>query len=243
MDEQEKYAFLADEAPDEEQPAEEAEPVAEPEPETVETPEAPAAEVPTTPEPEEERVPLAALKAERAKRQEEQRARQELEARIREQEERQRQPPPDFRQAPEQYIQQLLSQQEQVLTQRMLGAMEAQVRESHEDYDEVFAELEEQAQENPALVNQIRNAANPALAAYKLGKQLRELKQMQDPDAYKAKIEAEVRARIEAEYKAKEEAKLKAAGALPPDLTAARASRDENVLPDDSLESILKSKR
>ena len=121
----------------------------------------------------------------------------------------------------------------------MLGALEAQAREVYPDYDEVFAELEEQAQGNPALTQQVMQSPNPAMAAYKLGKQLRELKQMQDPDAYRQKIEAEVRAKIEAEAKAK----AAAANAIPPDLTAARASRDDEVLPDDSLESILKSKR
>jgi hypothetical protein len=66
---------------------------------------------------------------------------------------------------------------------------------------------------------------------------------MRDPDAYRAQIEAEIRARIEAEMQAKDAARLKAADAVPPDLAGARASKDSEVLPDDSLDSILKSKR
>ena len=226
--------FLAEEAPDEVvEEVVETPPVVE----TVETPETPAPEVPTTPEPKEEHVPLAALKAERAKR-------QEYEARLRQYEqEMQRQPIPDFNQSPDGYVQAVLNQHSQQMQVRMLGALEAQAREMYPDYDEVFEIVQESAESNPVLTQQILQAPNPAMAAYKLGKQLREMQAMQDPDAYRAKIEAEIRAKVDAEYRAKEEAKLKAASAIPPDLTAARASRDEDVLPDDSLESILKSKR
>lgn len=204
--------------------------------ETVATPETPAPVVPTTPDPKEEHVPLAALKAERQKR-------QEYEARLRQYEQQTQAPQPSFYEAPEQYVQSLLSQHDQQVTQRMLGALEAQAREVYPDYDEVFEIVQESAASNPVIVQQVMQAPNPAMAAYKLGKQLREMKAMADPDAYRAKIEAEVRAKVDAEYRAKEEAKAKAASAIPPDLTAARASRDEEVQPDDSLDSILKSKR
>lgn len=225
--------FLADEAPDDVETEVVETP---PEAETVVTPEPPAPEVPTTPEPKEEHVPLAALKAERAKR-------QEYEARVRQFEQQQaQQPQPNFYEAPEQYVQTLLRQHDQQVTLRMLGALEAQAREVYPDYDEVFEIVQESAADNPVLTQQIMQAPNPAMAAYKLGKQLREMQAMQDPDAYRAKIAAEERAKVEAEYKAKEEARLKAASAIPPDLTAARASRDDEVLPDDSLESILKSR-
>ena len=222
--------FLTDEPPVEAVETE-APPVAE----TVATPESPAPVVPTTPEPKEEHVPLAALKAERAKR-------QEYEARLR-QYEQQRHPLPAFHEAPEQHVQALLQQHDQQITQRMLGALEAQAREVYGDYDEVFEIVQASAEENPHIVQQILQAPNPAMAAYKLGKQLREMQAMQDPEAYRAGIEAEIRAKVEAEYRAREEAKAKAASAIPPDLTAARASRDEDVPPDDSLDSILKSKR
>src|SRR3546814_323931 len=96
--------FLEDEAPVEVvEEVVEAPPAAE----TVETPETPAPVVPTTPEPKEEHVPLAALKAERAKR-------QEYEARLRQYEqEMQRQPIPDFNQSPDGYVQAVLSQHSQ----------------------------------------------------------------------------------------------------------------------------------
>lgn len=230
--------FLSDEAPDEVVETEVVE-AAPPEVETVETPEPPAPEVPTTPEPKEEHVPLAALKAEREKRQKYER---EL-AEYRQREQQQEQQLPDFHQSPDGYIQAVLSQHSQQLQARMLGALEEQVRTQYPDYDEVFEVLREQAEQNPALTTQVMQAPNPALAAYRLGKQLRELSAMQDPEAYRKQIESEVRAQIKAEADAAEAARRKAADAIPPNLADARASKDDEVLPDDSLESILKSKR
>lgn len=228
------YDFLAEGVADEVLPETVPEPVAE----TVATPEPPAPEVPTTPEPQEERVPLAALKAEREKRQ---RFEQELAA-LRQQQAQQPEMP-SFYEAPEQYVHTVLAQERQQMTQMMLAALEAQAREVYADYDDVFQEVLEAAQANPAIQQQVMQAQNPATAAYKLGKQLRELKQMKDPESYRKQIEAEVRAKVEAEFRAKEEARLRAANAIPPDLAAARASRDDEVLPDDDLDSILKSKR
>ncbi len=224
--------FLNEEAPDdvvlEETPAPET--IAET---VVATPATPAPEVTTTPEPAEERVPMAAVIAERRKR-------QELERRIAEYERNQQQTQPQsFYEAPDEYVQQI----ETRATQRLHAALEAQAREVYPDYDEVFNELSEYAEQNPACVPQILQSPNPALAAYRFGKQLRELKDMQDPAAYRQKVEAEVRSKLEAEYLAKEEAKRKAAEAVPPDLSAARSSRDSEVMPDDSLDSILSSRK
>lgn len=205
-----------------------------PNPETVETPEPPAPVVPTTPEPKEETVPLAALKAEREKRQRFERQLAEYQ---------QRQPLPDFNQAPDQYVQAVVSQHVHGLQQQFLGALEEQVRSTHPDYDEVFEVLQANAEQNPALAAQVMQSPNPALAAYRLGKQLRELEAMKDPDAYRKQIEAEIRQQIAAEEKAKADARQKAAQTIPPNLADARASKDDEVLPDDSLDSILKSKR
>src|SRR5690606_35783916 len=111
--------------------------------------------------------------------------------------------------------------------------------EVYPDYDEMFELLQQNAETNPVLVQQVMQAPNPAIAAYQLGKKLRELEAMKDPDAYRKQIEAEVRAKVMAEVEADKAAKAKAADAIPPDLTAARASKDGEVLPDDSLDSIL----
>jgi hypothetical protein len=215
-------------------------------PETVETPvvaEAPtASEAPTAPARESDHVPLAALKAEREKRQEAARKAQELERRLAELEAQRTQPaPPAFYENPEQHIAHAVSATEQRLRQQFFAALEASAREAHPDYDDVLQDLQESG--NPALVQRVFAAANPALEAYKLGKQLREIKALQDPAAYRASLEAEIRAQIAAEAKAKETARAQAAAAIPPELSAARAAKDADVVVDDSLDSILASRR
>lgn len=198
--------------------------------ETVATPEPPAPEVPTTSEPREERVPVAAVIAERRKR-------QELEERLRHYEQQlQRQQAPAFHEAPEQFI-------EQRLATRVFAMSEAQARELYPDYDDVVAEFVETAQGNPYLIHELNASAHPAAFAYKQGKQMRERKEMEDLPAYKAKLEAEIRAKLQAEFKAQEDAKARAVAAVPPDLSAARSPRDGDVVVDDSLDSILSSRK
>lgn len=228
----EKYGFLENEVAQEvvaETPT--PEPVAQ-----VETPEVPAPVAPTATEPREEtHVPLAALKAEREKR-------QALERRIAEAEAAQRanpEPAPDFYADPTQFI----AQREQQLTQRMHAALEEQAREAYPDYDDVLAGLKEYAQENPAVIAEVFNAANPALKAYKLGKQISELKAMKDPGAYRAQIEAEVRAKIKAEQEAAEKARAATVAAIPPDLASARSPKEADVVEEMTLDSILKERK
>ena len=225
--------FLDNEVVDEVLP-DETETAAETPTETVETPAVP--EATTAPVVEEERVPLAALKAEREKR-------QKFERELAALQQQKQEELPNFFEGPESYVHQAAQSAEQRATQRLYAALEEQARETFTDYDEVIAEVQEHAQTNPAIVQDVFSKANPALAAYKLGKQLREYKAMQDPAEYRAKIEAEVRAKIEAEMRAKEEARRSTEAAIPPELSAARASKDAEVFVDDSLDSILKSKR
>jgi hypothetical protein len=234
----EKYGFLEEEAPDEVVP----EQAAEPEVAQVVTPETPAPVTPTVTDPpiEGTHVPLAALKAEREKRQ---RMEQEL-ARISQQIAQQQAPQiPGFYEAPEQHVNLAVTQAQQAVTARMYAAFEEDAREAYADYDEVLAELAEAANENPALRAQVFNAPNPAKAAYKLGKQLRALKSAPDPAALRKEIEAEVRAQIKAEAEAAEKARAAQVAAIPPDLSAARSARDQEVVEDDSLDSILASRR
>lgn len=200
-----------------------------PEPVAAKEPEAPAA-----PEAQAEtHVPYAAMKAEREKRQERERELQESNRRMAELErqlQELRNPAQPQQQAqrveiwedPDAFVSQHVQRVEQATTQRMYAALEAQARELYPDYDDVFAVVQEHAKANPAIGQQVLSAPNPALAAYKLGKKLSELKQMEDPEAYRAKVEAEVRAKVEAEYRAKEEAKRKAAESIPPDLSSSR---------------------
>lgn len=204
-----------------------------PESEKVEKPETPAPEAPTAPEPKkDETVPLAALRAEREKRQAMERQLRELQQKA-EQEQR-----PGFFEAPEQYLQSLISQTQQQANNRLYAALEEQAREAFADYDEVFAEVEAHCAENPAAGAKILSAANPALAAYKFGKQLRDMKAMEDPAAYRAKLKAEILAELQKEQQAKEEAKRKAAEAIPPDLANNRSASGDSDVADDPFDKL-----
>lgn len=208
-------------------------PEATPEPEKVETPATPAAEAPTAPAPrKDDTVPLAALRAEREKRQQYERELAELRQKA-EQEKR-----PSFFEAPEEYLQTIVAQTQQQANQRLYAVLEEQAREAHPDYDEVFAEVEDHCRENPAEANQILSSANPALAAYKFGKQLRDRKAMENPAEYRAKLEAEIRAQIAAEAQAKEEAKRQAAAAIPPDLATVRSASSDNDVAADPFDNL-----
>ncbi|MGA0588725.1 hypothetical protein ACO2Q2_16600 [Dyella sp. KRB-257] len=230
--------FRDDETPaaDEEVAADESDSTATaetPEADTPTEPEAPAAPDPQT----ETHVPYAAMKAEREKRQARERELQERDRKIAEYERQlqelrngaQPQQPVQAEQKveiwedPDAFVSQRLKAVEQTATQRLYAALEEQAREAHPDYDEVFAVVQEHAKTNPAIAQRVLSAPNPALAAYRLGKQLSELKQMEDPEAYRAKVEAEVRAKIEAELQAKADAKRQAAQAIPPDLSSSRS--------------------
>jgi hypothetical protein len=237
MDEKE-YSFLNDTAPEVA-----AEVEAPPEVATVEATPAPVEPAPAAPTAairEETHVPLPALKAEREKR-------QALERRIAEMEAAQRanpEPAPNFYEAPEQYVQQAVQSERQQMAQVLYSALEADARDAHADYDEVLAEVTEAARENPAIRQQVFAAPNPAKAAYKLGKQLREMKAMQDPGAYRAQIEAEIRASIKAEQEAAAASKAAAVAAIPPDLASARSAvTAEPVAEEMTLDSILKERK
>lgn len=208
-----------------EQP-EKAEP-ATPEPEKGEPAQPEAVATPAAEPKKEETVPLAALRAEREKRQAYERELAELRGK------QQQEQAPNFFEAPDEYVQHLMSRAQRQANERLYAALEAQARETYTDYDEVCAEVQAHVAENPAVVPQIMGSPNPAVAAYKFGKQLREMKALQDPVAYRAAIRAEVVAELQKEAEAREAAKRKAVDSIPPDLASARsASSDQDVAGD-----------
>lgn len=225
MDDPDKYDFLADKVTDE-QPVIEAEPVAEV-PETVATPEPPAPEVPTTPEPREEVVPLAALRAEREKRQ---RYEAEL-AKYREQQAQQFDPQV-FYQDPSSisaYVENRLVMERINLSRDFVASM-------HDDYEAMEEVFVEEAAKNPALKDEMLRSGNPAMFAYKYAKGVQTMREIQTGDLEK-RLRAEIEAKVRAELSAKPPVNV------PPDLSATRSATVPETVPDDSLESILKSKR
>jgi hypothetical protein len=197
-------------------------------PETVETPVVepvatapnpePAAVAPTAP-PAEKTVPLAALESERKKR-------QEYEKRLKDLEAKPTQPAPNFYDNPEAHLDHRFQDIEARAQGRVFAALEYAAKAQHSDYDEVAAEVIEAAQSNPAIVQTVMQAANPAMAMYEQGMKLRQFREMQDPEAYRAKIAAEIREQVIAELggraaQAQREAEARAAKAeaIPPDIS------------------------
>ena len=195
-----------------------------PVPETVETPAPetpePVAVAPTAPPVEEKTVPLAALKSEREKR-------QELEKRLKELETKPAPERVNFYDNPEAHLDQRFQEIEARANARTYAALEAAEKETHADFDEVAAEVIEAAKQHPTLVQTIMQAANPAREMYRQGMKIRQFREMQDPDAYKAKLAAEIREQVIAELggraaQAQREADARAAkaSAIPPDISS-----------------------
>lgn len=188
-------------------------------------------EVPSTPVKEPEVVPIAALMAERDKRQKEEKARQELERRIAELTPKKE--VPDFYQDPVANVDSRFSATEM----KFNAALEAMVKELRPDFDEVAQEVIEFAQYNPQVRDEIFSQANPALAMYNFGKKLREGKAQQtDPEAYRKNLEAEIRKQVQAEFAEQarkaaeaEQAKAQLKDAIPPDLSNTRSATAEST--------------
>lgn len=189
---------------------------------------------PPAPDPDKktsEHVPLAALKAEREKRQELERQLAELRNPNPQQPgqakttDTPQQPPASFYDDPEAYVRNQITQVQRQADGRLFAALEADAREQFPDFDEVMEGMVDKVKDNPALREQIFRSANPARAAYRLGKQLKDAEALQkDPEAERERIRAEERTKLEAEFKAKDEARRKAADAIPPDLAATRST-------------------
>jgi len=219
------YDFLQEPAPDEPMDTVET-PEATPDPEpTVDPPATPAPEVTTTPEPREEMVPLAALRAEREKRQ---RIAQEL-AQYQQQNQFN---PEAFYQDPrniQTYVQQQLLNERINLSRSMVATL-------NPDYAEMEDLFVEEATKNPALRDEMLQAENPALFAYQTAKTLRTLREAQSGDLEK-RLRAEIEAKVRAELEAKQPP------SVPPDLSAVRSAKGSDAPPDDTLESILASRK
>lgn len=148
----------------------------------------------------------ASIKDERTKRQELEKRASELESQLKELQQPKQQPEiPDFYTDPDKRLQFERQEIDQKLQRARIDMSEMMVKQAHEDYEEVVKAFEEAATKNPYLANQMLNHANPALFAYQEGLKHIQLKDMQDPEAYKAKLEAELREKIKAELLAENE--------------------------------------
>jgi hypothetical protein len=100
---------------------------------------------------------------------------------------------------------------ESKLLERTVVMSEDITKRAHADFGEVMGTNEdgthlawiEVVKDNPALIEQFRQAANPALFAYETVKRHKALKDIGDPTQFRSKLEAELRAKWDAEQAAK----------------------------------------
>jgi len=148
---------------------------------------------PAAPQAHESHVPLAALEAERKGRQDW----KEKAIRYEEELKQLRQQPPQ--QFQPQQMDPLQSMQQQIVNERF-NTSEMLVKQAHADADQVVEVFMEAARANPALAAALHQQRHPWDFAYKEGKRMAMLKEVgDDPAAYRAKVEAEIRAQIQSQ--------------------------------------------
>lgn len=168
--------------------------------------------------------------------QEERRKRQELEQQLAQyrQQPQQQEPPKPFWEDPDGILKQREEQLTQTFSQSLfkqrLEFTEELARVKYPDYNEVVEVFKEVAAQAPGLVQQCMASQNPAEFAYKLGKHHKEMRDVGSVDAYKQKLEKELRVKLEAEMKEKFERELKERQALVPSLSDAHSTKSNKAV-------------
>ncbi|HEY7823643.1 MAG TPA: hypothetical protein VIG24_12450 [Acidimicrobiia bacterium] len=199
----------------------------------------------STPEEEsdegEETAPIAAIVAERKKRQEAERRLKEYEERFNKAEP---QKVPDVFEDQEGFTRYIQDQVSQATWQARVDTTQELMRERHEDYDAKEAKFLEMATENPALLQDPAFQRNPAKYAYEVVTKAEKFEQMQNVDQYEAKLRAELetklRKELEAEYGEKAAGKAQKREAIMPTLTNSGSPGGEVDEGDESLGSLLR---
>ena len=173
-------------------------------------------------------VPLKALQAERTKR-------QELEQRLKELEDRAKAPEPEPKPIPNPAVDpaayHALVQEQQANT--LLNVSEILARQRYADLDEKIAAFREEADQNPALYQQLFRQKDPYDWVYQQGKARLALKEIgTDPEAYRQRVmqEAEtsmrekLRAELMAEFGIVPQSNQDERPAVPVSMASARAA-------------------
>lgn len=164
-------------------------------------------EGPPPSEPEQSHIPIAALKDERAKRQQIEAERQQLAERLQQydayfaqqngQQQQQEQDPLEI--ITQQVMAKLQPQTEmQMLTMRVDMA-EQVARTKWADYDEKVEHFKEAVQSNPFLLQELKAASNPAEYAYNAAQRILEAKSYGQPGPSREAMETEIREKLMAE--------------------------------------------
>lgn len=152
---------------------------------------------------EKHNIPIAALLDEREKRQTLQRELEELRKTQAPKEEA------DFFEDPEGALKARDQAFEEKILQNKLEMSQAMAKESHPDFDELLGKFNKAMEADETLKgrakviwNDALSQPHPALSVYNAVKRELAVQELSDPDAYRKKIEAEIRAEIAKEEKA-----------------------------------------
>lgn len=114
------------------------------------------------------------------------------------------------------------------------------MRDKHgEAYDEAEAEFIDLTKKDPSLIEKMQRATLPAKFVFETIQQHRQLQELKDPEAYKAKLRAEIRAELEAELAGKGEPEPTDGKTPPPPQLVNRRSAAKEPVVHESLEDIL----
>lgn len=142
----------------------------------------------------EKHVPLAALEAERRGRQDWKEKAIRFEEEAKQLRERMSEPQQRTEQTQLDPIQQV---RQEMLNERF-NMSEMVARQKYADLDDAVEAFKEAAKQNPALGMALQQQPNPYEFAYREGKRIQLLKEVgDDPAAYRARIEAEIRAELQ----------------------------------------------
>lgn len=167
----------------------------------------------STPESEDEgdehRVPVAALKAERSKRQELERRLQALEGQK--QQESDSDTYPDVFADQEGFTKRFQEEVDRKVGQVRIETAQQIMRTMHEDYDDREAKFLEYANENPSVLSDPKFKENPALFAYEFAGKLDEFSQVKNLDSYKERLREQIRKEVLEETQKEQQARQETA--------------------------------
>lgn len=188
--------------------------------------------VPTAEEdPESHKVPLAAVKDERQKRQQAVRDYEQLKndpealkAALAKFEEQQKEVP-DPLYEPEKYADHLRGDMQQQLAKHKLDISRELMAEAHDDYEEMENLFVQMAEENPMLAAKAQTARNIPKFAYEQAKKYKQFQEFQGIDDLRAKIRAEIEAELKGDQAIS--AKQRAVSNLKPSLAKATSANKD----------------
>jgi hypothetical protein len=179
-----------------------------------------------------ERIPIAALRDERAKRQAAEKAAadyrqrvEQYEQMIRQQQAAQQQPQrPDLFQDPDGALNHVQSALRQEILRNKVETSVMVVRQQHTDYDDAEAAFLQACQGNEPLYRQMLNHPFPAQFAYSVGQQMRAMAEIgNDPSGYRDRVRQEERDRLRKEWDAEQgQRQAQVRASVPPTLASAR---------------------